>query len=95
MLVTLNVPPVRVEAGAVSAVTTRSGRMFASYARTNVWPLDHTSGAWIHVTLGVPAGSTVIHGVWLRRCVPETPVPVPEPVPTSLQRPTRESQPST
>src|SRR5438874_6214734 len=53
------------------------------------------SGAWIHVTLGTPAASTVIHGVWLRRSDPEMPLPVLEPVPTSVQRPTRASQPST
>ena len=79
----------------MSAVRVRSARLRGSNVRTNVCPPDSMSGASIHVTLGRPAASSVIHGVKPRRVGPEMPVPVAEPLPTSVQRPTRASQPST
>src|SRR5882672_2550492 len=95
VLVIVIVPPVRAPAGAVSAVMVRSARLRGSNVRTNVWPLDSVSGASIHATLGVPAASTVIHGVKPCLVGPEMPVLEAEPVPTSVQRPTRASQPRT
>ena len=87
VLVTLIVCPWRAVAGAVIAVTVRSGCGRESNVRTNVWPLASVPRASIHATVGTAARSSAIEGTKSWACVPEMPVPVAEPVPISTQPP--------